>query len=579
MSKRAGIYARVSTTDQADNGTSLTTQERYARDFARACGYQVADEDSIKEDKSGYIIERPGLDELRAKMRKGEIDVLVCYALDRLSRNQVHQTVLFYEAEQLGCTIEFVTEKLDDTPEGHMMRSVLGYMAEKEREKILERTTRGTRARAESGRITHPVRPKYGYDFDAGRGRYVVDEEAAQVVRRIFTLVAEERLTCKQVSDRLNGEGVASRGAYQQSKGYGLNTKVAPYWYSAIIHQIIREPIYKGVLKLYSIKGLKKRIADPLTGVVRVYRSAIRGLTEGTVDIPCPALVDEALWDKAQTALSDNRKVRTTMYGDNIEVAMLRGGFATCGYCGASMVIATRAREKGEGASDTKIYRCGTYANNTLRFVGDCRGKGFSIRAHLIDEAVWEDITVFVQKATSFLDMYESMVSNQDELKKQAQSTLDSLNATLLREQRKKSSWLVAIGNTEEATTIKELTQSIERSNLLIKATEAELASKQDSVRAMDQSKDQLKKVAEYLDMARSTMELASPDERRAFLRAVGARVRCFRVNDVDNGRYELSLEFGGIISTASPRCLYTNDALPRIRLIGLRGYWKLQRE
>ena len=82
----AGIYCRVSTEDQAREGTSLDTQLEACLLKAREAGYEVSDELIFRESFSGLTLQRPRLSELRAKANSGEIDALIVYTPDRLAR-------------------------------------------------------------------------------------------------------------------------------------------------------------------------------------------------------------------------------------------------------------------------------------------------------------------------------------------------------------------------------------------------------------------------------------------------------------------------------------------------------------
>ena len=96
-------------------------------------------------------------------MRRRDVDAVICYAIDRLSGDPVHLGVVLSEAEHHGVDVEFVTEPVDDSPEGQLIRFVRGYAAKVEHEKIKERTMRGQIARVESGKPTVGPRPPYGY--------------------------------------------------------------------------------------------------------------------------------------------------------------------------------------------------------------------------------------------------------------------------------------------------------------------------------------------------------------------------------------------------------------------------------
>src|SRR3712207_604554 len=91
VSPRAAIYVRVSTQDQEREGTSLETQEAACRRFAAEHGYSVAEAHVYRETYSGAEFhDRPRLADLRAALRARDVDVVIAYAVDRLSRDQIH---------------------------------------------------------------------------------------------------------------------------------------------------------------------------------------------------------------------------------------------------------------------------------------------------------------------------------------------------------------------------------------------------------------------------------------------------------------------------------------------------------
>src|SRR5688572_7008662 len=104
---RAITYARVSTDAQERDGTSLDTQERACLDFARAQGWLAVE--SVRDAASGFSLDRPGIERVRQLLRAGAVDVVLAYAVDRLSRNQNHIGVLVDEIQQSGARLEFVT--------------------------------------------------------------------------------------------------------------------------------------------------------------------------------------------------------------------------------------------------------------------------------------------------------------------------------------------------------------------------------------------------------------------------------------------------------------------------------------
>src|SRR5829696_7085769 len=108
----AVIYCRVSTAAQ-EEGTSLDTQEARCRAYAEEHGLVVSG--VYREVYTGAeLFDRPQLSALRELVRRREVEVVIAFALDRLTRNQAHLGVIVSEADYAGVTLEFVTERLED---------------------------------------------------------------------------------------------------------------------------------------------------------------------------------------------------------------------------------------------------------------------------------------------------------------------------------------------------------------------------------------------------------------------------------------------------------------------------------
>ncbi len=182
---RAIVYSRVSTDAQERDGTSLDSQERGSQEYVAANGWTLLE--SIRDTASGYSLDRPGIERVRQLLRQGAVDVVVAYAVDRLSRNQNHIGVLFDEVEQAGARLEFVTEKFEDTAIGRFILAARAFIGEVEREKIAERTMRGKAERARSGKIPQGTgKGIYGYSYNRETGKREIIPDQARVVRRIF---------------------------------------------------------------------------------------------------------------------------------------------------------------------------------------------------------------------------------------------------------------------------------------------------------------------------------------------------------------------------------------------------------
>lgn len=149
---RAGLYARVSTSDQQ----TLPMQMRALREYAARRGWTVAMQ--IREVGSGAII-RQGRERLIEAARRREIDVVLVWRLDRWGRSVTDLLATLQELNHLGVGFVSLTEALDlTTPAGRAMAGLLAIFAEFEREILRERTRAGlVQARRNGKSLGRPV--------------------------------------------------------------------------------------------------------------------------------------------------------------------------------------------------------------------------------------------------------------------------------------------------------------------------------------------------------------------------------------------------------------------------------------
>ena len=340
---RAAIYLRVSTKEQAeDNRHSLPTQEAACRAEASRLGWAVQEWHVYREALCGDLLdERPALTRPRAAIQRGEVDRVLVYDPDRLSREADDRVYLRVEARKRGAAYHFVRNGVGESAEDRLVDYIMGYAAGLELRQIRERTNRGKRARVERGLRLQACRPKYGYtwppdELDAKgrllRGRLIENPATARVVRRIFRdFVAGVPILA--IAKALTHEGVptATHKAGQPPKAWNPRT----------LQKLLRDPDYAGHSAAYRWQ------VDRVDGG---RRTRPRPAAEHVPLPSAPALVDAITWDAAQHRL-DTNKVRSERSAAPKEDALLRGGFVVCGHCGGTMhVQRTRAHRP--------FYRC-----------------------------------------------------------------------------------------------------------------------------------------------------------------------------------------------------------------------------
>lgn len=228
------VYIRVSTTEQAST-LSLPTQEKACRDYCGRHGYEV---DRVFTDagESAKTADRPAFNELLRYCReqRGRVKVVVVYALTRFARNSTDHHTVAALLRGLGVTLRSVTEPIDDSSSGRLMEGILAAMAQWDNEVRSERVVAGMRAAVARGRWVWSA--PLGYlNADARHGASLVPDSArAPAVRRAFEICAA---------------GVTGRALLEQVSALGLRTKRGNPLSISRLYELLRHPVYTGVLR------------------------------------------------------------------------------------------------------------------------------------------------------------------------------------------------------------------------------------------------------------------------------------------------------------------------------------------
>ncbi len=365
---RAALYVRVSTSKQENEGTSLSSQEEHCRQYAAEKGYTVDEREIYSEVFTGLELwDRPRLSELRDSIRRDRIDVLIVYSTDRLARDPVHLAIIAEECDRHNVDLAFITEPLDTSDEGGLIRYVKGYAAKIEHEKIRERTLRGKRTLALNGRLHNTAIDLYGYRRDKeARTRSVYEPEAA-VVRQLFRWYVEDRMAVRGIVRRLRDAGTPSPSVGKVT--YSQHPRTAR-WGPTMVYRILRNTEYKGEAFAWRYRSSKTH-----GGIFRLHEEWIP-LPNGTT----PAIVPSELFDAAQDRLSE----RSAAASRNAKRPFLLRGLIKCRVCGCS---ASPEMEHGKRG----IYRCSS--RDTAR--GVCGGK--RVNADDVEAWVWEQVSALLR--------------------------------------------------------------------------------------------------------------------------------------------------------------------------------------
>src|SRR5499426_1085395 len=380
--KTAAIYARVSSDKQKEEKT-IASQTAALTEFARKEGYDVPRE-WIFEDEgfSGASLVRPGLERLRDLAAEGQLEAVLVYAPDRLSRKYAYQVLLIEEFARNGVETVFVKAPKSDTPEDQLLLQFQGMIAEYERAQILERSRRGKRHRARQGQVSVLSGAPYGYRYvrksEETAAYYDVIEAEADVVRLIYRRYTMEHLSIGKITRLLNEQAVPTRKR---------NTR----WERSTVWGMLRNPAYKGTACFGKTEiRPRQRVTRPLRmrgGVTDRNSANHERPREEWIEIPVPAIVSEETFALAQELLTANK---THAPRRTIEPSICQGiiSCSKCGYAFYRTSTRTSARK-------IHYYRC--LGSDGWRYLNGAVCNNPPIREDLLDQVVWNEVVKLLE--------------------------------------------------------------------------------------------------------------------------------------------------------------------------------------
>jgi len=452
---KAAIYCRVSTEDQEKEGTSLQTQLEACLKHCQDKGYDVAYR--FSEAYSGLTLDRPKLNELREMVRAGDINVVVVYCLDRLSRDPTHGVILTQELEKHNITLEAVTETVDSTELGKLISYIRGFASKLEAEKIRERTMRGKKARALEGKIPHGGFARlYGYDYDKITKKRVVNETETYWVKQIYGWLVNDGLSTNAITYRL--------------RDLKAPTKRSQHWNRSSVIEILKNPAYTG--KTYAFTFLQ--------GTNR------RKPQSEWIEIPdaTPAIISEELFEAAQMQLKLNYEKSQR----NTKQQYLLRGHLYCRQCGRAYC--------GHIDRVIRYYRC-PGKNRITAPVNRCLNKNW--RADKLEALIWKEIERVLDNPDFIITAIEKQrddANSIDILEPELQLVGRQLGA-LDREQKQLLQW--ALKGFPEDTVVAE-NKRINESRSSLQSRKAQLETQ---IQASREAAVSLPKLEEYMAVSR----------------------------------------------------------------------------
>ncbi len=415
---KIGKYIRLSREDGNMVSESVVNQDKILSDeipgFFEAGLYEVVDT-YIDDGTSGTTdLERQDFQRMVQDMKCGRINCIIVKNLSRAFRNSANQGHFLEEFIPLYNTrfISLYQPRIDTFLDPEIVHSlevsITGFMNEQYAYKTSADVRRTFKHKRENGEFIGAFAP-YGYAKDPeDKNSLVIDEEAAQVVRDIFSWFITEGLSKNGIAKRLNEYGILNPTAYKRSKGLHYENPHCKHndglWSPRTVSRILQDPLYIGVMR----QGRQRVIS------YKVHKRTTVPEDEWfVVENAVPPIIDRETFQAAQDL--HRRDTRTAPGKGEV---YLFSGLIRCADCRKGM-----ARHTARGHI---YYQCRTHQEKSRD-----RCTKHSIRLDVLERAV----LAAVQKQ---IDLVDSLAEIIDEINSAPVVHTDSLRLNALLEQRTK---------------------------------------------------------------------------------------------------------------------------------------------
>lgn len=427
-----GIYPRKSV--YRDNSDSVQVQVKLCREYAeiifkgQELEYRIYDQD---EGFSGKNTNRPGFQELMSDVRAGELDAVLVYKLDRISRNVREFSDMYEIFQQHNVSFISVKESFDtSTPMGRTVMYILAAFAQLERENTSERVSDSMHALGMSGKWTGGRCPIGMTSIRRTIGAkehsfLIVDPDTIGTVKLLYSLI-------------LQGYSITRVERY--CRDHGIRSQSGKFLGSSKIYNILTNPVYcQGDIKAYDYFNARGcTVPDPslfdgshgLIGYGKTKTSAVSQKRQSekswviAIGIHDP-VIPSSDWIAAQERLGINKMYHTAKYQIGILKGVLR-----C-QCGARMDIRTHLKN----GITFSYYYCSRMAREGK----DTCSSGY-VRVEHIEEAFLQELRGIRLNPAGFSlrknteEKPRSVTSLRQEIR-EVQSSIDNLTAALAQAQ------------------------------------------------------------------------------------------------------------------------------------------------
>jgi DNA invertase Pin-like site-specific DNA recombinase len=476
--KKAVLYARVSTEEQATRDNSIPAQIKAIKQFANSNGIEIIKE-YIDEGKSARTADRPQFQHMISDAKKKDklFSVILIHKTDRFSRNR-SDSVIYKSLLKKECGVEVIsiTEIFDDSPTGKLLEGMMEVIAEFHSLNLAQEVMKGMKQKAGAGKYLG--RTPFGYTLDNSNKLLTINPKEAEIVEGIFRLYS-------------SGDSFASIKSHLNT--LGILTREGNPWDSSAIKRLVTNPVYIGDYTWNKRKRSDNSIKDTSEWI--------------TLKNAHTAIIPEELFNDAQKVL----KSKSFLKGPSVKSPYLLSSMIKCGHCGKNMI---GERKKHVSGKVYIRYVCSSYLNHRLCFYN-------FVHKHEIENLVFEEIRTVV--LTGKADINNIIVTKTNESNSEIDLLRNNLKKVKLKFQKQLEAYELEIITLEE----------LQEAKLRVKTEESEIKNQIAKLEAKLHSNDTFAKLQNDLNNIEDIIALNNPTAIKLWLCERIYSIEVFNKKDV----------------------------------------------
>ena len=416
------IYIRLSREDgDKEESDSVGNQRKLLTEYVAKKEDFILYDIYVDDGYSGTNFNRPSFQRMIADIEDGKVNCVVVKDLSRFGRDYI-DTGRYLERyfPELGVRFISVTDSIDSMKQAYdMLLPIKNIFNEQYARDISKKIQATVKSKQKAGEFIGAF-TSYGYKKSpVNKNKLVIDDYAADVVRRIFSLYIQG-YGKQRIAKLLNAEGILCPAEYKKVNGENYKNcnrlESTTYWSYSTINSILHREMYVGNM----VQGTKhQRMRSKQKKMPKEDWIIVENTHE--------PIIDKETWEKAQSLLKKRTRELDLETNKNIFA-----GFVKCGDCGRAMT--KNMWRRADGSKTYSLY-CGTYKRNGKQYCTP-----HTLPMAVLEDIVLGDLKAIVDSVDNLKELVQSQSFTASKVKRIADMELGKIKAELERVKRLKKS-------------------------------------------------------------------------------------------------------------------------------------------